>query len=325
MASFGQHLVVVPKQWSAFKEVLAKKSMTLQYDESSESYQIFSIDNPIAYECIIFKGSVPDGMKTAYTQQQNDTDKAEFEASYKPKANSPIIPRASDGKQFIITNMFPGEVLLNFAGCSDQGTTRYAAPLFELSKNGVGDVSMDFAFCDGIFVAGGAIQWVGGGPGSWIDMCLHSVQSSTTPASPGGTGNCNLSPTGVPGLNIIVPAAGNGAYNISSPVPIPANDEETHEPNGYWEYSDPWIGKGTMSAGVPGKSKWNLFDQPLKLAMLAKMPLLTPSGFRTAVLQQIKPKWVLPSWFFRVTIHNAAANATLYASWDLTIARRKST
>jgi hypothetical protein len=231
-------------------------------------------------------------------------------------------PVAADGKPFYLPNIFPGEVLLNFAGRGDAGGVRYAGDLFGLSKEGVGTASMDFSFQDGIFLAGGHLMWVGGGYGSWVKMEARAPATVVTDAA--GNGNANAVSTPY-GFNIIVPAAGDGGKNLGTTlVPVPANDDETNAMSGFWDYSDPWIGKGTVSPGEPQKAKYNLFDAELELGHFADLHLVLDAGMREFIVENIKPKWILPEWFFRVTVYNADAGKTLKVGWDLAIARRKS-
>jgi len=233
-------------------------------------------------------------------------------------------PIAADGKPFVLPNSFPGEVLLNFTGAADllSPPTRFGGALFAVEKVGAGTASLDLDFLDGLFLAGGHVDWDGGGWGSSVSMELHAPASTVKePASP-GTGNCNVVPTGL-GFNIIVPAAGNGAKDLDVPIPIPANDDETNATNGQWNHSEPWIGKGVMSP-MPGVGKYNLFDIPLKLATFAKLHLFLPTAQRDMIAPAIKPKWILPEWKMRVTIDNVDANKTLRLGVDLLVARRKS-
>lgn len=235
-------------------------------------------------------------------------------------------PVAADGKPFVLPNSFPGEVLLNFTGVSDKLSPpeRFAGDLFGLQQVGVGTSQAVLDFLDGLFLAGGHINWDGGSWGSSVYMELYAPASTVKdPASP-NTGNCNVVPTGLPGLNIIVPAAGNGAKDLDVPVPIPAYDDETNAQTGYWTYSEPWVGKGVMAPATPGSGKYNLFDQPLELAHFARLHLFLDTGQRDLIAPAIKPKWILPEWKMRVIISNADAGKTLRVGWDLLIARRKS-
>jgi hypothetical protein len=231
-------------------------------------------------------------------------------------------PLAADGKPFVLPNSFPGEVLLNFAGCSDGATNRFEGTLFGLQKTGIGDEVFTVDLLDGIFLAGGHVDWSGGAWGSYVYMELGAPASTTKAPAVAGQGNCNKVQVAA-GAYIIVPAAGNGQYDLDTIVPIPAYNDETNAQTGYWTYSEPWLGKGTVTPGSPGASKYNLFDFPIEMAHFSKLHLFLDSGQRDMIAPAIKPKWILPEWKMKVTIHNADANKTLSVCWDLLIARRK--
>lgn len=240
--------------------------------------------------------------------------------------NSPA-PIAADGKPFVLPNSFPGEVLLNFSGVSDKlsPAERFGGPLFYLTKAGVGTETFIIDFLDGVFLAGGHIEWEGGSAGSSVYMELVAPASTTT-APPGGanTGDCNLVPI-AQGVNLIVPAVpGTGARTLTSAVPLPSYDDETNEPTGFWSYSEPWVGAGTVSPGTPQHSKYNMLDIPVEMAHFAKVSLLRDNGVRDMIAPAIKPKWILPEWKIHVVLENADANKTLKLAWDLLVARRKS-
>lgn len=233
-----------------------------------------------------------------------------------------LTPRTSDGKPFYLPNIFPGEVILNFTGCSDSSTERFYGDLFGVQVVGAGNQTQDLNFLDAFYLAGGHLYWDGGSWGSYIYMELKAPATTTKAPATQGQGNCNKVATGL-GFNIIVPAAGNGEFDIDVPVPVPANDQESNATNGYWEYSDPWIGKGTISAGSPGASKYNLYDAEFDIAHFAKIHLFLDSGILDLLAPAIKPKWILPQWKIHMKAVNTDANKTLRVGWDLVLARRK--
>lgn len=235
-------------------------------------------------------------------------------------------PVAADGKPFVLPNSFPGEVLLNFTGSSDKVSPeeRFGGDLFSLEAVGVGDETFTIDFLDGVFLAGGHIEWDGGSQGSYVYFELVAPASTTVAPGTPGTGDCDLVPV-AQGVNLIVPAVpGTGSRVRSTSIPIPAFDDETNSPTGFWSYSEPWVGVGTVSPGIPQAAKYNLFDIPLELAHFAKLHLLRDTGARDMIAPAIKPKWILPEWKMKVALHNADANKTLRLAWDLLIARRKS-
>ena len=326
MPAFASNLTVHDKRWTAWKIVQLAKSLNTQYDETDNSYSIWGYDGPEVHVCAIYKTSVPDFVLAAgYSQEQNDADKNDFETHFKSKANMPVDPpRATDGKPFVLPNIFPGDVILNFAGCSDAPGDRFGGDLLGLQQVGVGDGTHGVVINDGVYLAGGHVEWDGGSWGSYVYMELIAPASTTKTPAMANQGNCNRVPTGY-GFDIIVPAAGNGAYDLDVVVPVPATTDETNIQNGYWNYSEPWIGKGVVAPGIPGASKYNLYTAQLELAHFVKMHLFKDSGSRDLIAPAIKPKWILPEWTLNVNIHNADANKTLRVSWDLLIARRKTT
>jgi hypothetical protein len=237
---------------------------------------------------------------------------------------TPLTPRAADGKPFYLPNIFPGEVILNFTGCSDTADHRFHGDLFGVQVVGIGEATQTADFLDGFYLAGGHLYWDGGSWGNYIYMELQAPATTTKAPAIQGQGNCNKVATGY-GFNIIVPAAGNGEFDIDVPVPVPANDQETNEINGYWQYSDPWVGKGTVSAGVPGASKYNLYDAGLEIAHFAKIHTFLASGMLQLMAPAIKPKWILPQWKIVVKAVNTDANKTFRAGYDLMLARRRTT
>jgi len=236
--------------------------------------------------------------------------------------NGAPAPTATDGKPFVLPNSFPGEVLINFTGCADSSTQRFAGDLFGIQQVGEGTSSQVVSFLDGFYLAGGHVEWDGGNWGDSVYMELKAPATTTKAPATANCGNCNKVPTGL-GFNIIVPAAGNGQYDIDVPVPVPANNQETNAQNGYWNYSEPWCGKGTVSPAVPGKGKYNLFDAELELSHFTKIHVFKDSGTRDLIAPAIKPKWILPEWRLHVEITNTDANKTLRVGWDFLLARRK--
>lgn len=90
MANFGTNFITISKFWTDLKAVLSSKSLLLQYDETSEIYELFAIDGPIVYLATIYKGVVPDGVLPVYSQSQNDSDKIDFGDNFKAFANRPV-------------------------------------------------------------------------------------------------------------------------------------------------------------------------------------------------------------------------------------------
>lgn len=234
-------------------------------------------------------------------------------------------PVAADGKMFVLPNSFPGDVLINFTGCNDGGSPpkRFGGSLFGIQITGAGTETVTVDLLDGIFLAGGHIDWDGGAWGNEIYMELLAPASTTKAPAAEGQGNCNRVAIGG-GYYMLVPADGNGTHDLDTVIPIPSAADETNEATGYWTYSEPWIGKGTISASIPGHGKYNLYTMPLELAHMCKLHLFLPTGQRDFVAPAIKPKWILPEWKLSVTATNTNPDATFRVCWDFLLARRKS-
>lgn len=81
--------------WTTWKTVQASKGFAHQYDDDGQVYLIYGYDLPEVIKCTIWKGEVPEGVQSVYSQVQNDSDKADFEASWKASANKAIINTTS--------------------------------------------------------------------------------------------------------------------------------------------------------------------------------------------------------------------------------------
>lgn len=73
--------------WTDFKALVDARSLGVQYAQDANYYKIWAYDGPEAHICTIWKVAMPDGILSGRTQQQNDSDLADFEANYKPSAN----------------------------------------------------------------------------------------------------------------------------------------------------------------------------------------------------------------------------------------------
>jgi len=96
MAEIGNGLIRIDYSWTQLKSIVAAKRLSLQYEESSNAYELFALDGSIAYVARIFTGSVPD---SSYSQVQNDADKSDFETNYKNVVTNRILQStaATDG------------------------------------------------------------------------------------------------------------------------------------------------------------------------------------------------------------------------------------
>lgn len=93
--------VVITLRWPDFLSTVNAKVLSIQYIETDNSYVVFALDAKIVYTSTLIKldasGSFPfDNYSPDYDQTQNDTDVAEFEASYKTTGNRTVALHNTD-------------------------------------------------------------------------------------------------------------------------------------------------------------------------------------------------------------------------------------
>jgi hypothetical protein len=227
-----------------------------------------------------------------------------------------VRPKTHDGKLQVSPDIFPGGVALYVAGVGDN-TGVGDGQIFNASSEEAGDVNVEFGFKDWVYAAGGGITCEGGQIGDYVDLKIY-CPANVVEESVDNTGNCNKVSLGG-GLNLIVPAAGNGAFDIdlaeASPVPAEGND-------GYWDWSEPDTGRGTITA-LPGVGKYNIIEQQIPLSSFVRKFPLIADGLIDITIPALKPKKVLPHWKWVFTLHNSG-HTGLKVGWYLMTARVKS-
>ena len=231
-------------------------------------------------------------------------------------------PRTSDGKQIVLPNLFPGGVTLYFAGAGD-GAGYGDGQQFTASSDVVGDTVVEWSFNDWQYLAGGGLMWQGAVLGDWISLEAYCPATPIT-ANGGGTGNANLVDPGVGAAILIVPAAGNGAYDLDLATAnlVPADQDDDGIGTGFFTWDKPDTGRGTVTAGAPGASLFHLFSTPIPLARFVNRFPALGDGRQDITVPAIKIKRMLPHWTFKVTIHNTG-HAGLKMAWYTTGGRVK--
>lgn len=212
-----------------------------------------------------------------------------------------IGPLSPDGSPFTAPCIFPAGVYLYFAGAGDDVANgkRGEGTAFVASKDASGDATVEWQFCDLVLMAGGSATVAGAELGDYASL---EVIAPATAVVPNGTntGNCNV----VSG--VIVPAAGDGAYDVDldEAVPVPALQADGSYA-GYWDWSKPLVGKGEITASeTPGSAHWHLIAAELTLTRYANRLALLGSGELEFTIPAIEPKAQLPQWKGRLTLHN---------------------
>lgn len=310
--------------WQAFKYEAQSRRAPIQADESEEMYRLYFWDGPALKCCVVFKSTPPEG--SGVTEEVNAAALADYEANFKATANLPVEAKTTDSVPFTSSSLFPSWALLYFTGSADSSSVRGEGEPFSVTLAEAGDVVKEFSFLDGVYTSGGGIFWRNANPGDSISLECHS--NATPLTSTPGTGNCNLATVPGVGAILIVPAAGDGAYTVdfTNANPIPAIDDNTQRGTGYWNWSDPWTGKGEVSPSVPGKGRYNLFAIHIVLGRFAnKIPLLG-SGQLPLQVDTVKPKYFLPQWHWNVKVHReVTASPSLDVSFYLMTGRKSTT
>jgi hypothetical protein len=271
---------------------------------------------------VVFKGALSDPDKSIL-----DTLVGQHSGEPLPVTAQPVsldVPTTTDGKLIVQPSMFPAGVYLYITGAGDDGARGNGQP-FSVASDAAGDSSVVFTFKDWVYLSAGGMMWQGAEFG---DSVTFDFYAPATPVTPNGahTGNCNLVDPGVGAAILLVPANGNGAYdvNLANAVPVPAYGANSALV-GYWDWSEPDTGLGTIQgSSTPGHAAYHLFAVAAPLVKFVnRMPLLG-SGAMDMQPPPIKSKKMLPHWRGRVTLHNAG-HAGLKVAWYLATARASTT
>lgn len=101
-------------RWAAWKSAQGLKGGAYQCDNDASKYSIWFYDGPEVHLVEIWRGLLPDGIiQSGYSQEQNDSDKADFESNYLPSANGTLEPRTKDGR-LRTANEKPSSTRTNF-------------------------------------------------------------------------------------------------------------------------------------------------------------------------------------------------------------------
>ena len=130
----------------------------------------------------------------------------------------------SDGKQVIVPTPAPGGSFTWYTSCGDQlspfkrGEGQGSRITYAIGETGTKNVVVQFA--EGVYLHDGEINWKPVDSFSGEDLFSVYVEFDATAITPNpsNTGNCTLY-----GGYVVIPAAGNGDYDVdlSAAVPIP--------------------------------------------------------------------------------------------------------
>lgn len=91
--------------WLNWKQELTKRSGIWQHEHDNEQYIIWFYDGPEIHITNIWLNTVPnDIIQNGYTQEQNDSDKLDWETSYQINSNNSIEKRQTNNKALLVAN-----------------------------------------------------------------------------------------------------------------------------------------------------------------------------------------------------------------------------
>lgn len=319
--TFGSGTTVVSHFWTEFVARLGVKNLLdlMQYAEDESSYTVFAFDTgALAITCTIWRGEVPDAVRSVYPQSQNDADLADFEANYKPNANQALVPRALDGRQNSLPNLFPSGVVLYIPGAGDDAAGVGEGALFQSQSSDVvpTDHEVDFGFLDVVYLAGGQFAYTGAVVGDSADYVVYAPPTNTT--STPGAGNAD-----VVGGALIVPAVGGSAtVDLTKAIPVP---NPTGTGRWDWTAAPDLVGPGAIAPNPAGKGWYDLYAVEVPLThFVASVPMVGDNQVSLTV-PAIVPARLLPQWRHRVRIRNSGGSHALSVVWSLVMARARTT
>lgn len=187
---------------------------------------------------------------------------------------------------------------------------------FEHQQSTAGDSDwLSWGFNDWIEMGGGGLEFMNAELGDWVTMDLMAPASVVTVNS-AGEGNCNIHPT----YGILIPAAGDGAYDIdlsegsSAPVPLLTT-------GGLWNWSYPDTGLGQVIAAPSADGNCNLVPQDYPIHTYVQEVGILGNGTLNFTYPGIDPTRILPQWRFNCRVHNEVGGHDLEVAWKIVCAR----
>jgi hypothetical protein len=187
-------------------------------------------------------------------------------------------------------------------GSGDDGTR------IKIAFTGAATQNVAFAFDTPIYIHGGTAHW----SGTWdhmLDTLAFSVEFGATPVTVngGGTGNCNVV------SNVMVPAAGDGGYDVvlANAVPLPVSDPDS--PDGYWDV-DYRTGDVTVST-TPGTARFHLLDVPQSSEFVRDIGMNGNGEFHP---EPVGREWVHQNATFKLEVVKGSAGAGDVTGWVMT-------
>jgi hypothetical protein len=229
-------------------------------------------------------------------------------------------PEEIDGKLLVTPTPSPGKGWKTYYTSAGDHVTNGRGKGDELSLDmaGGGDTLVaDITFNEPTFMHDGQITWNPAEFSHTDSFSVSLIMPATPLTSTPGTGNCNLAPVGA-GINIIVPAAGDGSHtlDLATAVPIPSTAQ-----TGYFD-ADMTTGVLSFSS-TPGNAKFNLFDFQIQTFFIPKIVMGNPRGVFDVDAYQ--SEWVSHHWSIRMECTKNSAGTANVCGWVMVYRRNTTT
>jgi hypothetical protein len=314
----------LPLRWSDLCSMLASKGLRLQFTEDAEAFTMFALDGAIEYEATIYKGAVPDGVISIYSQGQNDADRADFEANYRDDANQTVDPKPAlePDRRMVVVN-FPADEgsFMWICGRGDdletstRGTGQKIEVKFaDVQRTEFEEQSIEVGFLEQVQLHDGQLFIRNANEWSDDDEWDFGIVMHATEATPnqGNTGNANI----VNGY-VVVPANGDGSHDVDfdAAVPVPADGD------GFWDYN-PFLDL-LSPASKPGSAGYHALLVPVVAYFMRSIPI--PFHAHTVFdFDAYKAERIMPRWRLRLTVRRKQSGPGTLAGW-LVVFREKVT
>jgi len=239
-------------------------------------YEVFAIGSDLVIKCLLAgdDASVA-AFESAHISQCTVVASEADALVLGLKANNvPLVqPRNYDGRLIVQPVTLGSGQWHYWHGVGDSATELGGGQRFMTSKASAGEETVSWHYRDPVWIAGGSLRYVGATLGDWVRLTIYAPATPVTPNA-AHTGNCHIV------YGVIVPAAGNGAYDVdlSTAVPVPTSDFEPY--TGYWDYALPteMRGRGTVTPGSPGHAKYHLIPARINLDGFVRDEMLLGNG-----------------------------------------------
>jgi len=222
----------------------------------------------------------------------------------------------TDGKTPIFQpSVIPAGTYFYGTGAFDNPTTGKIGEGDQLAMKTDGTANneevLEGRFITWVYIVGGRLVVFDGNYDDWLSLAI--VSPASVPEDRTGTSDGNANKVSVGPFNIILPAAGDGDWNVDGSAlevgeinqslsPVPAFTA-AGDPNGWWNW-DP-TASPSLTPNLTGTGAYNLFDAEIILGRQANRYPLSNGDVTPAA--SIKAKKILPHWLWRFTLKRGAS------------------